>query len=122
MLHFVVFFVAITILVIFLATKQRRPLDRFCLTAVGLLALLAVTSIVLLHGTNLFPASAFALAALVLAHRSIVHFPPDLLLGGDAQLAEHPSSTCTACARETSNHGTWIVAALVAGLVSAFGV
>ena len=121
MLHFVVFFIAITILVIFLATKQRRPLDRFCLTAVGLLALLAVTSIVFLHGTNLFPASAFALAALVLAHRSIVHFPPDLLLSGDTQLAEHPS-TCTACARETSNHGTWIVAALVAGLVSAFGV
>ena len=120
MLHFVVFFITITILVIFLATKQRKPLDRFCLTAIVLLTFLAATSIVLLHGTNLFPASAFALAALVLAHRSIVHFPPELhSLDGEGA---SPGNACMATARETSNHGTWVVAALVAGLVSAFGV
>ena len=118
MLHFVVFFITITILIIFLATKQRKPLDRFCLTAIALLCLLTITSIVLLHGTNLFPASAFALAALLLAHRSIVHFPPDL----DAATADHSNNTCTATVRETANHGTWIAVALVAGLVSVFGV
>ena len=128
MLHFVVFFITITILIIFLATKQRKPLDRFCLTAIALLCLLTITSIVLLHGTNLFPASAFALAALLLAHRSIVHFPPDL----DAATADHSNTvcdtashsnnTCTATVRETANHGTWIAVALVAGLVSVFGI
>ena len=116
MIHFVVFFIAITILVIFLATKQRKPLDRFCVTAIVLLCMLALTSIVLLHGTNLFPASAFALAALVLAHRSIVHFPPDI---DD----EPKTTTCMASvAHDASNHSTWIIAALVAGLVSAFSV
>jgi len=116
MIPFVVFFITITILVIFLATKQRKPLDRFCLTAIFLLCVLAATSVVVLHGTNLFPASAFALAALLLAHRSIVTFPPDL----DA--AESVPSSCATAARDASNHSTWVVAALVAGVVSAFGV
>ena len=97
-------------MVIFLATKQRKPRDRFCLTAVALLCLLALTSVVLLHGTNFFPASAFALAALVLFHRSIVHFSPDLDDGEAVQC------------KDASNHCTWAIAALVAGLVSAFGV
>jgi hypothetical protein len=122
MLHFVVFFVTITILTIFLATKQRRPFDRFCQTAVLLLCILAQTSAVLLGGTGLFPAAAFALAALVLAHRSIVHFPPDLTAAEGEGAAGGGCGVCTATARETFNHGTWIVAALVAGLVSAFRV
>ena len=116
MIHFVVFFIAITIIVIFLATKQRKPFDRFCLAAVSLLILLAATSVVLLHGTNLYPASAFALAALILAHRSIVHFPPDL--GAESERG----SMCAGVALDASNHSTWIVAAFVAGVVSAFGV
>jgi len=118
MIHFVVFFIAITIIVIFLATKQRKPLDRFCLAAIFLLCVLAATSVVLLHGTNLFPASAFALAALILAHRSIVHFPPDLGTEGE-RINAH---ICTAAAHDAANHSTWIVAAFVAGAVSAFGV
>jgi hypothetical protein len=110
MIHFIVFFIAVTVLVIFLATKQRKPLDRFCLAAILLLCVLAVTSVVLLRGTNLFPASAFALAALILAHRSIAHFPVDL--GTDDERA------CMNAARDASNHSTWIVAAFVAGVVS----
>lgn len=117
MIPFIVFFVATTILVIFLATKQRKPLDRFCLTAIFLLTILALTSIILLRGTNLFPSSAFALAALLLAHRSIITFPPDL----DAAAEAAPSCFASA-ARDAGNHSTWVVAALVAGLVSAFGV
>ena len=116
MIHYVVFFIAITILVIFLATKQRKPLDRFCVTAIFLLCLLAATSVILLQGTNLFPAASFALAALLLAHRSIVTFPPDL------DTTTEYNNTCIGAAQDASNHGTWIVAALVAGLVSAFGV
>lgn len=169
MIHFVVFFVAVTIIVIFLATKQRKPRDRFCLTAVALLCLLAVMSIVLLRGTDLFPAAAFALAALLLAHRSIVQFPSaeevmpmDGGAGGiapqsagaggrkdsEAMLpsAHHHHtngddknggndvhhrrlralrSVSSACVvqggHDVSSHSTWIVAALVAGVVSACG-
>jgi hypothetical protein len=120
MLHFVVFFVTITIIVIFLATKQRKPLDRYCLTAVALLCVLATTSAVLLQGTNLFPASAFALAALLLVHRSIVHFPDEL---GEGVVGPGVFS-CAGCAtrsKDVSNHGTWIIAAFVAGAVSALG-
>ena len=116
MIHFVVFFAAITILVIFLATKQRKTSDRFCLCAVFLLCVLAVTSVMLLHGTDLFPASAFALGVLILAHRSIVHFPSEL------SLVEDPASMCMTAVHEVSNHCTWIVAAFVAGVVSVFRV
>jgi hypothetical protein len=119
MIHFVVFFVSITILIIFLATKQRKARDSFCLSAIFLLCMLAATSIVLLRGTNMFPASAFALAALILAHRSIVHFPPEL--GSDEDNHWRPSSAVNA-AHDALNHSTWVVAAFVAGAVSAFGV
>ena len=121
MIPYVVFFITTTILVIFLATKQRKPLDRFCQTAILLLTILALTSIVLLRGTNLFPASAFALAALLLAHRSIVTFPPDLDAGA-AEAGQGLSPCLAGAARDAGNHSTWVVAALVAGLVSAFGV
>jgi hypothetical protein len=117
MLHFVVFFVAVTIIVIFLATKQRKPLDRHCLTAVALLCVLAATSVVLLQGTNLFPASAFALAALLLVHRSIVHFPDEL----DEEVTPGILLGCVKRGKEVSNHGTWVIATSVAGAVSAFG-
>ncbi len=112
MIHFAVLFITVAILVIFLATKQRKPRDRFCLAATFLLCVLAGTSVVLLHGTSLFPASAFALAALILAHRSIAHFPVDL--GADDERA-----SCMHAARDALNHATWIVAAVVAGVVSA---
>lgn len=116
MIHFVVFFVAITILVIFLATKQRKSRDSFCISAIVLICMLAVASVLFLHGTNMFPASAFALAALILAHRSIVHFPSELVLEEDHRVG------CATIAHDASNHSTWIVAALIAGVVSASGV
>ena len=116
MIHFVVFFVAITILVIFLATKQRKSRDSFGISAIFLICMLAVASVILLHGTNMFPASAFAIAALILTHRSIVHFPADLVLEEDHRVG------CVTIAHDASNHSTWIVAALIAGVVSAFGV
>jgi hypothetical protein len=138
MIHFAVFFVAVTIIVIFLATQQRKPRDRFCLAAVSLLALLAVTSVVLLRGTNLFPAAAFALAALLLAHRSIAQCPSaeEAQTGGGGRSDEEEAddghkgldglrSAASACAgecgREASSHALWIAAAVVAGVVSACG-
>ena len=101
MVPFIVFFVATTIMVIFLATKQRKPLDRFCLTAIALLTVLALASIALLRGTNLFPAAAFALAALLLAHRSIVTFPPDF----DSLDIAPASSCCASAARDAGMVG-----------------
>ena len=128
MLHFVVFFTTITILVIFLATKQRKPFDRFNLTAMMLLSVLAVTSIIFLHGSDLYPASTFALAVIILIHRFIVQYPVDLdsgnVRGGVCMGMEMGvgGGMCMGMALEASTHSTWIVAAFVAGIVSAFKV
>ena len=128
MLHFVVFFITITILIIFLATKQRKPFDRFSFTAMMLLSVLAATSIVFLHGSDLFPASTFALAVLILIHRFIVQYPVDLDSGNvrsgmcmGMELGVG-GGMCMSMALEASTHSTWIVAAFVAGVVSAFKV
>jgi len=124
MLHFVVFFITITILIIFLATKQRKPFDRFSFTAMMLLSVLAATSIVFLHGSDLFPASTFALAVLILIHRFIVQYPVDLDSGNvrSGMCMELGGGMCMSMALEASTHSTWIVAAFVAGIVSAFKV
>lgn len=124
MLHFVVFFITITILIIFLATKQRKPFDRFSFTAMMLLSVLAATSIVFLHGSDLFPASTFALAVLILIHRFIVQYPVDLDSGNvrSGMCMELGGGMCMSMALEASTHSTWIVAAFVAGVVSAFKV
>ena len=124
MLHFVVFFITITILIIFLATKQRKPFDRFSFTAMMLLSVLAATSMVFLHGSDLFPASTFALAVLILIHRFIVQYPVDLDSGNvrSGMCMELGGGMCMSMALEASTHSTWIVAAFVAGVVSAFKV
>ena len=116
MIHLVVLFAATSILIIFLATKQRKPFDQFCTAAVVLFCVLAVTSASLLHGTDMFPVSAFALAFLILMHHYIVRFPTDLTD------ADEGADMCMTAVRETMNHGTWAVAAFVAGTVSAFAM
>jgi hypothetical protein len=89
-----------------------------------LLSVLAATSIVFLHGSDLFPASTFALAVLILIHRFIVQYPVDLDSGNvrSGMCMELGGGMCMSMALEASTHSTWIVAAFVAGVVSAFKV
>jgi len=116
MMHYVAFFITTAVLVMFLGSKQRRMYDRYAITTYVLIIALACTSVVLLHGTSLFPAAALALALLLLVHRSITQFAADatplLLHSDDSQCALfHPRDACT--------HETWVIAALTAAIVSA---
>jgi ABC-type branched-subunit amino acid transport system permease subunit len=108
MMHFVAFFITIAILVMFLGSKQQRGYDRYGLAAMALFALLALTGTLLLHGTIFFSAAAFATALLLCVHHIISHF--------NTNNAE--SERCTLFSKEPSWHETWIVAAIVAGVVS----
>lgn len=56
------FLLSITTIYIILTTKQRKPLDLVCITAISLLTTLSFASIVILRTTNL--AATFAIAAL----------------------------------------------------------
>ena len=109
MIHFVALFITVAVLVMFLGSKQQKSLDRYCIASTTLLVSLALTSVVYLHGTIFFSASALALALLLLIHRSIIGFAKQ----GDMLSA----SECMPF-KDTFTHETWIIAAVTAGMVS----
>lgn len=111
MMHFLAFFITIAVLVMFLGSKQQRNYDRYGVAAIALFALLALTGALLLHGTVFFSAAAFALALLLCVHHVISNF------NNGPEFAER----CTlfqSTAKEPSWQETWIVASIVAGVVS----
>ena len=126
MMHFVALFTTVSVLVMFLASKQRRPNDKYGLTCSGLFALLAVVGTATLHGTAFFAASAFVMALLLCAHHLITSFNTttttgvpsgDETGGGDGILGPHHHYALFR--REGAPyHETWITSALVAGTVS----
>jgi hypothetical protein len=70
----------------------------------------AFMSIVLFHGTVMFPVSAVFLAFTLLSHHAVIHRNSDF-----------SNETCSFIAfqcKDVSNHETWVVASIVAGLVS----
>ena len=108
MIHFVALFITVSVLVMFLGSKQQKSFDRYCIASTPLLTLLAASAVVYLHGTIFFSASALALALLLLVHRTILGF---------AKQADILSvSECLPF--RTLTHETWIVAAVTAGMVS----
>jgi len=120
MMHFVALFTAVSVLVMFLASKQRRPGDRYGLTCSGLFALLAVAGTATLHGTVFFAASAFALALLLCAHHVITSFNEADPSGGDIPGGECHQHHALFRREGAPYHETWITGALVAGAVSMF--
>jgi predicted tellurium resistance membrane protein TerC len=109
MMHFLAFFIASSVLVMFLGSRQQRMTDRYGIAAIVIFALLATCSIVMLHGTILFAAAAFAVALLVAVHHIIVGFN-----------SEDTPERCTLFQGKPSSsfHELCIVAAVVAGTVS----
>lgn len=103
MMHFVAFFITIAVLVMFLGSKQQKNQDKYGIAAMTLFALLAITGTVLLHGTIFFSATMFATALLLCVHHVISNFSEE---------------RCPFFQHNTSWHETWIVAAIVAGMVS----
>ena len=112
MIHFLALFVTVSILVIFLGTKQQKPSDRYCIAAALLIALLGITAVALLHGQVMFPPAAFAIALLIGAHHMVTHYNSQ---------AEEDLCVPFRCGRD-SPHRTWIVAAVVAGTTSALRI
>ena len=113
MMHFVAFFITISILVMFLGSKQKSNYDQYGVAAITLFTLLALTGTLLLHGTIFFSATAFAMALLLCVHHIISHFSnnPESERFTLFQNNNNPP-------KEPSWQETWIVAAIVAGVVS----
>jgi predicted tellurium resistance membrane protein TerC len=113
MLHFLAFFITTAVLIVFLGSRQQRMTDRYGIAVAVLVALLAIASAAMLHGTVLFAAAAFALALLVAAHHIIVSFS-----------AEDAPERCTLFQGKSQGafHELWITAAVVAGVVSMFKI
>ena len=112
MIHFIALFITVSVLVMFLGSRQQKNNDKYSMAAVGLMIVLAALSVFYLHGTIFFPGAAFALAILLLIHHTIVHI--------DSDFSDERCSCAPFQCKDASNHETWVVAAVTAGLVSVF--
>ena len=113
MTHFIAFFITISVLVMFLGSKQKTPFDRYALSTSLLFSSLTVASAALLQGTLFFPGAALALALLLVVHRAIVHIA-DI----NPDLPAEPSWSVLFRCRDACHHETWVIAALTAAVVS----
>ncbi len=84
------------------------------LLAVSLIGIQALVSVIALHSTASFPPAAVFVALTLLCHHSVIH-----------RRSRFEGEQCS-CApfqcKDVSNHETWVVAALVAAVVSGLGV
>lgn len=87
--------------------EEARP---YSLAAVAVFVIQALLSIVLFGGSVLFPLAAVYLAFIILVHHAIIHYN-----------SKFEGETCS-CApfqlKDVCNHETWVVASLVAAVVS----
>ena len=111
----IAFNVGMCVLMIILGAFQKRHLDRYSVAAIWLSCLSGVGSVLLYGRTEFFPAAAFGLAAILLIHGAMVHFP--------LYECSDPIRSCPAFrSRFVCNHETWVLVAVAAGLVSTFRV
>ena len=110
MLHFLAFFLTVSLLVMVLGAKQQKPGDRHAIAAGLLVTLLACTAVAILRGTVMFAPAAFAIALLQIVHHLIANF--------NDTAAEQDRCAPFRC-NTAKGHFTGIVAAATAGLVSA---
>lgn len=106
-----------TLLLGYLQTPSTLPTGQtnaraevYSTLAVTAVSVQAFVSIMFLRATAWFPAAAILLAFTLLCHHAIIH-----------RNSRFEGETCS-CApfqcKDISNHETWVVAALVAGIVS----
>ena len=92
---------------------QRDP-AMYGIIAVFLIGVQASVTVIALGGTSVFPLGALLVAVTLLSHHTIIH-----------RYSRFEGENCS-CApfqcKDVSNHETWIVAAIVAGLVSLLGL
>ena len=108
-MHFVAFFITVSVLLMFLASKQQRVTDKYGIASTVLFVLITISGTLLLRGTIMFPATAFALSLLLCVHHIIASFNTE----------ENPGRF-ELFQGKGSYHETWIVGTLIAGVVSIF--
>ena len=96
------------------SSGEENPKAFWGLLAVSLIAVQALVSVLTLHGTASFPPAAVFVALTLLCHHSVIH-----------RRSRFEGEACS-CApfqcKDVSNHETWVVASLVAAVVSGLGV
>jgi hypothetical protein len=100
---------------ILLGAFQRRTMDRYSVASVLLACWSGLGSVAFYGRTEFFPAAALGLAAILLVHGAVVHFP---LYESSDPLRSCPAFRC----RFVCNHETWVLVAIASGIVSAFRV
>ena len=112
--------VFICVLAILLGYMQKRHLDAFSITACILMCGNGLCAVLVYGRTELFPASAAGVTAILLIHGAMVHFPCYYYCCECSVVMPH---SCPAFrVRCVCNHETWVLVAATAGLVSALGI
>ena len=106
--------VFICVSVILLGYMQKRHWDAFSIAACVLVCLDGACAVLVYGRTELFPASAAGVTAILLIHGAMVHFP--------CECSVMPHSCPAFRVRCVCNHETWVLVAATAGLVSALGI
>ena len=110
----VVYNVITCVVVIFLGFLQKRHLDPFSKSAIVVMCLNALCAVLLYSRTEFFPAAVSGMAANLLIHSAMIHFP---------FLGEYQESFVLSCpafrCRCVCNHETWVLVAVTAAVVSA---
>jgi hypothetical protein len=111
--YYIVTFI-VTLVLGFQQVSNKEKTGLFSSLAIGLMITQAIVSVAVFGGDPLFPLTAFLLGATILCHHAVIHWNSDF-----------SGETC-ACAffqlKDVSNHETWVVGSVVAGLISVFHV
>jgi hypothetical protein len=107
-------YVAVCVIMIFLASLQQRHLDKFSVASIVLMMVSGICAVLLYGKTEFFPAAALGLALILLIHGAMIHFP--------LECVGLPLSCPAFRIRCVCNHETWVLVGITAGLVSAFSL
>jgi hypothetical protein len=112
-LYWVVSFLTIIILG-FVQTSNEENRPFYSYSAIGLIIVQAVVSVAVYAGTSMFPIAAVVLGITLVCHHAIIH-------RNSAFEGEMCSCSCFQL-KDISNHETWVVACVVAAVISSLHI
>jgi xanthine/uracil permease len=104
----------ITLVLGFQQVAHKKNANTFRNIAIGLLVMQAVVSIAVFASDPLFPLASYLLGVTIVCHHAVIH--------RDSDFSEETCSCAAFQLKNVSNHETWVVASIVAGLISGFHV
>jgi hypothetical protein len=111
--YFIVTFI-VTLVLGFQQVSNKEKTGLLSSLAIGLMITQAIVSVAVFGGDPLFPLTAFLLGATILCHHAVIHWNSDF--------SEQPCACAFFQLKDVSNHETWVVGSVVAGLISVFHV